>query len=69
MKRWSEAMKRLTVHRFNFKEALNASSLHRFNILLSFKRFIAVNSQEKSSFNALSLLLFKQNHRLTLHRR
>jgi hypothetical protein len=46
------------LHRFNFYEALNASLLHRF---------IAANFY--SALIASSPLLFKENYRLTLHRR
>jgi hypothetical protein len=37
---------------------------HRYDFLLSVKRFIAVNFYGKTSFNASSLLLFKRNSSL-----
>jgi hypothetical protein len=42
-------------------EALNASSLHCYDFLLSVNRFIIVNFYGKILFNASSPLLFKRN--------
>jgi hypothetical protein len=44
--------------------SIDASSLHRSNFFHSVKRFIAVTFYGKTSFNALSLLLFKRNSSL-----
>ncbi len=44
--------------------AMKRYTLHRYNFFLSVKSFIAVTFYEKTSFKASSLLLFKRNSSL-----
>jgi hypothetical protein len=61
----NEAMKRgdeaLNASSLQFLRSVNASLLHRYDLLLSVKRFIAVNFYGKTSFNASLPLLLKRN--------
>jgi hypothetical protein len=42
-------MKRQTLHRFNFSEALNASSVHRFDFFQGVQLFIGLLFKEDRS--------------------